>query len=111
MPVRRDKPNQEKREYDYDELLVHIRKKIDGEYGGLAKFIKSEKFVECGFEPSPNETARMMTVLSLPADGMKKKVRSFQILKKLYKGLLGVDLENTLSVVRVQKIVTTALIE
>jgi len=92
--------------YEYEEVLRYIRKHIDEEQGGVSKFLNSDKYLECGFKDSPNERAKMFTYLSLPAEGEKARTKSFPVMKKLYKGLLGVELVNKIKVIRTQMIET-----
>jgi hypothetical protein len=100
MPKRENK-KQEKKEYGYVDLLLHIRTVIDEEYGGVAKFIESDKFVEIGFEDSKSEKSKFHTYMACQTD-KTKTVKSFPVLRKLYKGLLNIELES--KIVRTQVI-------
>lgn len=94
-------------EYSYEDLLLRIRTHIDGEYGGVSNFLKHEMYEKCGFEVGAKETAKMFTYLALPKetnDGTGRRIKSFPVLKKLYKGLLGVDIQNDIQVQRTQVI-------
>ena len=114
MPVRTNrKPSGERgaKEYDYDDLLIYLRAVLEAKYEGLTGFLRSDKYKDCGFSTEPKELARMMTVLSLPTKGTKKKVRSFPILQVLFKELVGIELTNRIEVIRVQKIVANKILE
>jgi len=102
MPKRETK-KRENSEYGYVELLLHIRAVIDEEYGGVAKFIESEKFLELGFEDTKSERSKFHTYMACQTD-KTKTVKSLPVLKKLYKGLLDVDLESR--IVRTQIIIS-----
>ena len=103
MPVRRDDGRkQEKHQYEYEDLLIHIRNYLDENFGGVSNFFGTEDYKNCGFEDTPNERAKMFTYLSIPAEGEKARVKSFPVLQKLYKGLLGIVIENKIKVVREQ---------
>lgn len=107
MPVRKStlvknpKKNQEV-EYTYEGLLAKLREKIDGEFGGVTAFLKSKEYKKLKFEDSATMRGRMMSVLSKPADGERKKVRSFPILQKLYSGMFGIELKSKVKVIREQ---------
>ena len=90
--------------YEYDELLRFIRSHIDAEFGGVSKFLDSPTFEELGFPTDDKEKRKMFTYLSLPAEGEKKKVKSVPILAKLFRGLLEVELESKMKIVRTQLI-------
>lgn len=103
MPVRKESgKKQEKHQYEYEYLLRHIRNYLDENFGGVSNFLETEDCKICGFEDTPNERAKMFTYLSLPAEGEKVRVKSFPVLQKLYKGLLGIEIENKIKVVREQ---------
>lgn len=107
MPKRKDNSSAGRGEaqlYAYEEVLKYIRKHIDEEQRGVSKFLHSDKYLGCGFKDSPNERAKMFTYLSLPAEGETARVKSFPVMKKLYKGLLGVELVNKIKVIRTQMI-------
>lgn len=112
MPVRTERGRkQEKHQYEYEVLLKHIRKYLDDKFGGVANFLDSDEFKECSFKDTPNERAKMFTYLSLPADGEKARVKSFPVLQKLYKRLLGVEVESKIKVVREQELFTDTILE
>lgn len=92
--------------YEYEKLLLYIRKHLDREYGGVANFLDSKDFVLSGFEDTPSEQAKMYTYLSLPPEGQKARVKSFPVLKKLYKYLLGINIKSKIKVSREQIILS-----
>lgn len=109
MPVRGNSPeNQQEKHrvcYEYEDLVVHLRKHIDEEFGGVANFLETEKFDKMGlFDNSKKGKSKMFTYLSLPAKGEKSRVKSFPTIKVLYKELLGIELDSTIQVIKVQKI-------
>lgn len=112
MPVRSSKPKkiEQPTQYSYEYLLRHIRSHIDKDLDGVAGFLNSPKFEECGFKNTPNERAKMFTYLSLPKEGETVKVKSFPVLQKLYNTLLGVSLESKMVVTRTQVISSEAKI-
>lgn len=106
MPVRPKKSEQGRHQYEYEELLKHIRKYIDESFGGVANFLGSEEFVKCDFIDTPKERAKMFTYLSLPIEGKKARVKSFPVLQRLFEHLLGVKIESKIKVIREQKLFT-----
>jgi len=90
--------------YTYKELLVHLRSQLDTRYGGVAKFLGTEDYLACGFEDNPKQEAKMYTYLSLPAEGEPVRTKSFPVLYKLYKGILGVEISSKIKVVRTQEL-------
>lgn len=91
--------------YDYKELLKHIRSHIDENLGGVAAFVNSPTFAELGFSTDPKDKAKIYTYLSIPTDSEAAiKVKSLPVLKKLYKGLLGVNITSKMEVIRKQTI-------
>jgi len=111
MPVRGKKsPPKSTHTYEYEALLRHIRKHIDAEFGGVTAFLKSDSFVSCGFVDTKRERSKMSTYLSLPKAGELSRVKSYPVLKKLYKHLLGVNVNSKIIVSREQTLVTDTLI-
>jgi len=109
MPVRKNKTQQQEEKhrlcYEYEDLVIHLRKHIDEEFGGVAHFLETEAFDKMRlFNTSKEGKAKMFTYLSLPAEGEKSRVKSFPAIAKLYKELLDIELENSITVVRTQKI-------
>ena len=109
MPVRKEKPEQQEEKhrvcYEYEDLVIHLRKHIDKEFGGVAHFLETETFDKMRlFNTSKQGKAKMFTYLSLPAEGEKSGVKSFPTIAKLYDKLLNIQLENSITVVRTQKI-------
>lgn len=105
MPKRTDKPAAgEMKEYQYGELLVRIRAYIDDTYGGVAKFLSHEDFKKCGFKGTKADGDKMYIYLSLPREEDSRRIKSFPVVAKLYKGLLGIELKNDIKVLRVQTI-------
>ena len=103
MPVRKPKEQQkDKYKYSYEDLLIHIRGFIDKEFGGVASMLQSDEYKEFGFKDTPNERSKMFTYLSIPAEGERARVRSFPVLKILYKKLLNIELDSKIKVVREQ---------
>lgn len=109
MPVR-EPLDREAQSYSYDELLMNVRRIIDDEHGGVAKFIGSEKFIEIGFKDTKSERGKFHTYLACQSD-KSKTVKSFPVLQRLYKGLLGVDLESKIKVERTQVILSNQHID
>lgn len=110
MPVRKEVKTEQQEEkhrvcYEYEKLVIHLRKHIDGEYGGVASFLETEKFSKMKlFNTSKEGKAKMFTYLSLPAEGEKSRVKSFPTIARLYKELLDIELESKIEVVRTQTI-------
>ena len=104
MPKREEM--EEQFEYDYDEVLTKIRTKIDEEYGGVAKFLESAKFSEMEIGEGKSGKAKIHIYLANQSD-KSKTVKSFPVLKKLYKILLDVDLESKVVITRKQVILTS----
>lgn len=109
MPVRKVKQEQQEEKhrvcYEYEDLVIHLRKHIDKEFGGVASFLETEAFDKMRlFNTSKEGKAKMFTYLSLPAEGEKSRVKSFPTIAKLYDKLLDIQLENSIQVVRTQKI-------
>lgn len=100
MPIRNTSES-----YEYDVLLKKIQKVIDEEYGGTAKFVESEKFLEIGFKDTKTERANFFTYLANQTD-KTKTVKSVPVLKKLFKGLLGVELTSRVEVIRKTHIIS-----
>lgn len=96
--------------YTYEELLIHMRKHIDKQFGGVAKFIESNEFLQCGLVNNKEERAKIFTYLSMPDSLGKSKVKSFPVLEKLYKHLLGVEVESKIVVERKQILTTNILL-
>jgi hypothetical protein len=98
--------------HTYEELLVRIRKHIDETYGGVAALIAHKDFTrKCKFESSEATHSKIYVYLSLPQNGEGAKVKSFPVLQKLYKGLLGIELKNKIQVMRSQIITSETGIE
>ena len=112
MPVRSRKAAPKKKHvYEYEDLLRHIRKHIDAEFGGVTAFLNSDSFVDSGFVDTKKERAKMSTYLSLPKDGEASRVKSYPVLKKLYKHLLDVNVASEIVVSREQTLVTDTLLD
>lgn len=105
MPTRVEKTTKSKatQDYTYEDLLLRIRTHIDDKYGGVALFLQHKDYLKCGFDEAEN--AKMYTYLALPREGNDgARVKSFPAMKKLFKGLLGIELENHIKVERKQMI-------
>ena len=109
MPIRPKEAHQQVEKhrvcYEYEDLVIQLRKHIDKEFGGVANFLITEKFDKMElFNTTKEGKAKMFTYLSLPAEGEKSRVKSFPTIAKLYKELLDIELENVITVVKTQKI-------
>lgn len=108
MP-RREPIKRERTEYGYEELLAHMRTIINEQHGGVAKFVESPEFRKCGFADTPAEKRNFHTYMAVQSD-KSKTVKSVPVLKKLYKGLLDIELDSKIVVVRTQVILSDAAI-
>ena len=104
MPKRSD-PKSDTHTYSYEELLAKMQTLINEEYGGVAKFVETEKFLLLGFNDTKQDRSKFHTYLANQSD-KTKIVKSFPILKKLYKILLNIELEGRIEVVRKQIIIS-----
>ncbi len=97
------------RHYDYETLAEGIRNHIINTYGSVTEFFNHEDFIKkCGFTKADKSSSSMFTYLSVPTGeegpGKRKIVRSFPVISKLYRGLLGVELESKIKIERTQVI-------
>ena len=107
MPKRTDKKVEvaELQTFTYEDLLKRIRNYIDVTYDGVANFLKHSDLEKCGFGTDSKEAAKMYTYLALPKEGAEgRRTKSFPVVQKLYKGLLGIDIESDIVVTRMQVI-------
>ena len=104
MPKREEKKTGGK-QYSYEDLLSNMRTYLNENYGGVAKFLESEKFLEIGFQDTKAERSKLHIYLANQTD-KTKTVKSFPVLQKLYKGLLEIELTSRVEVVRTQIIIS-----
>lgn len=86
----------------YEELMDEVRSHIFSEYGGIAEFLRSEKYTE-EFGIGQKTKANVRIYLSNGANG-GSTTKSFPMLKRLYYLVFGVRLEATTIVTRTQVI-------
>lgn len=88
--------------YSYESLMDEVRAHIIEHYGGVAEFLRSEKYKE-EFGIGQKTKANVRIYLSNGANG-GKVTKSFPMLKRLYKLVIGIELEAQTIVTRTQVI-------
>ncbi len=91
-----------KSELQYEELLKYLNTYINIQYGSVSAFVESKDFSEkCGF--IVGEKPKVHNYLSITKEGAKK-VKSVPFLQKMFKALLGIEIQQRIIVERTAKI-------